>query len=111
MDIKDILALCNAGFTAEQIGRMMSAATPAAPATDANTTQSGPKPRPQLQIPQHPEATATVAEPAADKYTELLAAVNGLKDTLIKSNIVNASQPPARVDTVDSIINTMMGGK
>lgn len=102
MNINDILILCKAGFTAEQIGRM-SAAQPETPpvqtAPEVETPESATQEKEVVNVP----APASV-------NADLAAAIADLKQTIVSSNIVNSDQPAPKVDTVESIINSMIGG-
>lgn len=100
MDINDILVLCKAGFTAEQIGKMSAVdKPPVQPAPDVVTHEP---------VPQEKEVTNVPAP--ASVNADLAAAIADLKQTIVSSNITNSNQPAPRVDTVESIINSMIGG-
>ena len=101
MDINDILVLCRAGFTAEQIGKMSAV-------TETPPVQPAPEVTPAEPVPQEKEVT-TVPAPASVN-ADLAAAIADLKQTIVNSNITNSNQPAPEVDTVDSIINSMIGG-
>ena len=93
MNINDILILCNAGFTAEQIGKMIAVQpedTPAEPDKNGKDEITDPAP--------------------ASDIADLAAAIADLKQTIVNSNITNSNQPAPKVDTVESIINNMIGG-
>ena len=104
MDINDILTLCRAGFTAEQIGKMCSP-EPAAPAP---TAPAAPEPTPQGS----PEPAKTAqAEPAHDNIADkILAAISGLKETIVASNIAASNQAAPKEDTTESIFSALIGG-
>lgn len=103
MDINDILTLCRAGFTAEQIGKMCGPAQ-AAPAPTAPTA---PEPAPATQGDPEPAP----AEPAHDNFADkILAAISGLKETIVASNIAASNQDPPKADTTESIFSALIGG-
>lgn len=109
MNINDILILCKAGFTAEQIGKMSAVqpeTTPVQPETPP--VQPAPEVTPAEPVTQEKEVT-TVPAPASVN-AELVSAIADLKQTIVNSNIINSNQPAPKVDTVESIINTMIGG-
>lgn len=102
MNINDILILCKAGFTAEQIGKM-SAVQPETP-----PVQPAPEVTPAEPVPQEKEVISVPAP--ASVNADLAAAIADLKQTIVNSNITNSNQPAPKVDTVESIINNMIGG-
>lgn len=101
MNINDILVLCRAGFTAEQIGKM-STVTETPPAPGASTPTA-----PGASTPPAPGASTTTP---ANVNADIVNAIADLKQAIVNSNITNSNQPAPRVDTVDSIINSMIGG-
>ena len=106
MDINDILTLCRAGFTAEQIGQMGGTAQ----AAPAPTAPAAPEP---TQAPQgDPEpANPAPAEPAHDNFADkILAAISGLKETIVASNIAASNQAAPKADTTESIFSALIGG-
>lgn len=102
MNLNDILILCKAGFTAEQIGKM-SAVQQENPPVQSAPEVATPEPAKQEKEVVNPPA------PASDN-ADLAAAIADLKQTIVNSNITNSNQPAPQVDTVESIINTMIGG-
>ena len=99
MNINDILVLCKAGFTAEQIGKMSAAQPEAQPAPEVATSEPVKQEKEVVNVP----APASV-------NADLLAAIADLKQSIVSSNINNSNQPAPAVDTVESIINSMVGG-
>ena len=102
MNINDILILCKAGFTAEQIGKM-SAVQPETP-----PVQPAPEVTPAEPAKQEKEVINVPAP--ASVNADIVSAIADLKQTIVNSNITNSNQPAPKVDTVESIINTMIGG-
>lgn len=110
MNINDILVLCKAGFTAEQIGRMSATKSETPPVQPAPEEET---PEPTTQEKEEPttQEKEEVNVPApASVNADLAAAIADLKKTIVSSNIVNSDQPAPKVDTVESIINSMIGG-
>lgn len=109
MNINDILTLCKAGFTAEQIGKMSAVdKPPVQPAPDVATPEPAPDVATPEPVPQEKEVTKVPAP--ASVNADIVKAIADLKDTIVNSNITNSNQPAPRVDTVESIINSMIGG-
>ena len=107
MDINDILTLCRAGFTAEQIGKMCSPA-PAAPAPTAPAT---PEPQGNSEPANTAPAAPAPAVPAPDGFADkILAAISGLKETIVASNIAASNQAAPKADTTESIFSALIGG-
>ena len=103
MDINDILTLCRAGFTAEQIGQMCGPAQ----ADPAPTAQAAPEPAPAAKSDPEP----TTAVPAPDGFADkILAAISGLKETIVASNIAASNQAAPKADTTESIFSALIGG-
>lgn len=103
MDINDILTLCRAGFTAEQIGKMCGPAQ----AAPAPTAPAEPEPEPTAKSDPEPAP----AEPAHDNFADkILAAISGLKETIVASNIAASNQDPPKADTTESIFSALIGG-
>lgn len=122
MEIKDIIALANAGFSKEEIERIAasSLAEPAAdpaPAPDPSPAPaSAPAPDP-APAPAPAPALAPAPEPAEGvSADQMLAEILGLKK-LIQENNINNSQMPAQLSSAQqadaalaSIINPNRGG-
>ena len=102
MDINDILILCKSGFTAEQIGKMIAVQPETPP------VQPAPKVTPAEPDKKEKEVISVPA-PASDN-ADLVAAIADLKQAIVNSNITNSNQPAPKVDTVENIINNMIGG-
>ena len=110
MNINDILTLAKAGFTSDQIMRLVSVgvadderkASGASPEPASNASPApAPAPPEPAPAPAPQPMTAAAPEPAPG-YADLLAAINGLNSTIKKSNISASSQPAA--PTVDDIL-------
>ena len=103
MDINDILTLCRAGFTAEQIGQMCGTAH----AAPAPTAPAAPEPAPVPEGDPEPAPASPAPEGFADK---ILAAISGLKETIVASNIAASNQAAPKADTTESIFSALIGG-
>lgn len=115
MEIKDIIALANAGFSKEEIEKI-AASSLAEPAADPAPAED---PAPALApAPDPAPAPAPAPEPAEGvSADQMLAEILGLKK-LIQENNINNSQMPAQLTTAQqadaalaSIINPNRGGK
>ena len=97
MTFDDILALARAGFTLEQITKLLPiSGQGAAPATTPATA------------PATTPATAPATTPAQseDMFAKLLAAINGLNDRIVNNNITGANMPPQQ--TTDDILASII---
>ena len=106
MNINDILTLAKAGFTSDQIIRLVSVGVEdderkAPGASPEPASNASPAPAPAPPEPAPAPAPAAAPEPAPG-YADLLAAINGLNSTIKKSNISASSQPAT--PTVDDIL-------
>ena len=105
MYINDILSLCRAGFTAERIGKMC-VSEPAAPAP---TAPAAPEPAPAPAPKSDPEPATAVSR--SDGFADkILAAISGLKETIVASNIAASNQAAPKADTTESIFSALIGG-
>ena len=95
MNVKDIIALANAGFSAEQIAGLQ-AAEAAAPAPAPADPQPAPAPTPAPADPQPAPAPAPAPEPqpAPDPVAAMLQRIGVALDNLQAANIRNSEQPP-----------------
>jgi len=90
MNVKDIVALANAGFTAEQIAGLQ-AAEAAAPAPAPADPQ--PAPAPQEPAPAPAPTPAPEPQPAPDPVAAMLQRIGVALDNLQAANIRNSEQP------------------
>ena len=91
MNVKDIVALANAGFTAEQIAGLQ-AAEAAAPAPAPADTQPAPAPQEPAQ-PAPAPAPAPEPQPAPDPVAAMLQRIGVALDNLQAANIRSSEQP------------------
>ena len=98
MKIDDVVALAKAGFSADQITRMLSAAPDPEPA---------PAPEPDPALAPEPAPAPAPEDKRSSEYASLLEAINGLRGTIQKSNIGSSTQPerPSVDDILAEIIN------
>lgn len=89
MNAKDIIALANAGFTADQIAKIAQADEPApAPAAEPAPAQPAAKPAPAQQAP--------------FEYANLLDKMDNLVAQIQQSAILNSAQP--KEESADDIL-------
>ena len=104
MELKDILALVNAGFTRDDIMNLsgQSSPPPMEPAAAAEA------PTPAAAEPA-PEAPKPEPAPAAPDNSEVLAALKDLTQTIRKNAIMRdtmrPTEQPSAVDILASVIN------
>lgn len=87
MNVKDIIALANAGFSAEQIAglRAAEAATPAPAAADPQPAQA--------PAPADPQPAPADPQPAPDPVAAMLQRIGVALDNLQAANIRSSEQP------------------
>lgn len=91
--LSDVVALANAGFTAEQIAKMITAPAP----------QPAPAPAPQ-------PAPAPAPQPAqGDWFQEVLKQLGVIQQGIAQNNINQSQQPPAQ--TTDDILAEIIAPK
>ena len=97
MNAKDIIALANAGFTADQIAKIAQADEPApAPAAE-------PAPAPAAEpAPAQPAAKPAPAQQAHFEYANLLDKMDTLVAQIQQSAILNSAQP--KEESADDIL-------
>ena len=111
MEIKDILALANAGFTADQIARF-DAALKAEPEVAANNT-----PAPAQEQAQEPKEEAVQEQPKANPEADMMKAMMDRLDAFTQqmqqAAIRGSEQPPKQSvdDILASVINPPMKNK
>lgn len=114
MNINDLVALANAGYTKADITALLEAQTPAPVQTPAQTPAPAPAPASGV-VPAPPTANVPVYAPSPipvqtqqqapaqdDSINKMLAEMSLLRQDLQTSNIINSQQP--KVETVDDII-------
>nr|DAK86658.1 MAG TPA: hypothetical protein [Caudoviricetes sp.] len=109
MNVSDILTLAKAGFTAEQIGKLMTIDAP------APTLPVAPAPAPaQAPAPAPAPASAPASEPASaqddtsamfDKVFQQIANLTGIVQ---RGNIASAHQPEATTLTAEDVLSEII---
>ncbi len=96
MKIDDVVALAKAGFTAEQISKMLNDPAPEPKKTD-------PEPEPKKQDPEpEPKKQDPAPKTPDEGYKELMSAISGLSETIKTMNIYGSKQPESQ--SVDDIL-------
>ena len=114
MTYKDIIALANAGYTADQIGQLFQleqmpapTAAPAPAAAPAPTAAPAPAaPAPAAPAPAAPAPAAPVTTP---DYNAIMAELLGIKQAVQAGNIQQTQQP--LVLTPDDILANIIAPK
>ena len=105
MEIKDIIALVNAGFTRDEI---MTLTGPTSDPPTVAPEAAAEAPTPAAAAPA-PEAPKPEPAPAAPDNSEVLAALRDLTQTIRKNAIIRdtlkPSEEPSAVDILASVIN------
>lgn len=95
INLNDVLTLCKAGFTADQISGLINAEQ-AAPVQDP---QPAPAPDPQPAPAPDPQPA-----PAQDPYERIMQELTGLRQQIQNNNLGAAQQPPTQELTGDQIL-------
>lgn len=102
MEIKDIVALVNAGYTKSEISEMLSSA--------ASPEPSGPAEAPADPAPvreEKPAAPAAAAVPAVDN-SEVLSALKELTKTIQRNAILRDDLRPVKQETATEILGKII---
>lgn len=99
MTIPEIIALAQAGFSAQQIAAMAAAPAPAPDPAPAPAPAPVPKPAPA-------PAPAPAADPVADMLSKLGVQMTNLTSAIQSSNLLSAQQPQPQ--TADEILATII---
>lgn len=98
MDIKDIIALANAGFTAQQIATMATTAPAPAPAPT-------PVPAP---VPAPAPAPAPVPAPAPAPVDPIMEQLKALTTAVQTNAIINSQLPITQPETPEDILASII---
>nr|DAG36991.1 MAG TPA: hypothetical protein [Caudoviricetes sp.] len=98
MNYEDVVALAKAGFTADQIILMQHPQDPK-PAEPVPAEPAPAEPVPAEPAPAEPAAAPDLGKLIADGFEKL-------NETLVKTNLQQAQQPPE--ETVDDILATII---
>ena len=104
MEIKDIVALVNAGYTKSEISEMLSSATSPEPSGPAEAP-ADPAPVPEPVKAEAPAAPA--AAPAVDN-SEVLSALKELTKTIQKNAILRDDLKLVKPDTAEDILGKII---
>lgn len=101
MNVSDILTLAKAGFTAEQIGKLMTIAAPApAPAsTPASAPASAPAPA---------SAQASAPDDTKAQFDKVFQQIADLTGIVQRGNIASAHQPDVKPLTAEDVLSEII---
>ena len=101
MNVSDILTLAKAGFTAEQIGKLMTIDAPAPALPPAPAPASAPAPAPASAPAPAPDDTSAMF----DKVFQQIANLTGIVQ---RGNIASAHQPEATTMTAEDVLSEII---
>ena len=104
MEIKDIVALVNAGYTKSEISELLSSAASPEPSGPAEAP-ADPAP---VQEPAKAEAPAAPAAAAAVDNSEVLSALKELTKTIQKNAILRDDLKLVKPDTAEDILGKII---
>lgn len=96
INLNDVLTLCKAGFTADQISGLINAEQPAPDPQPTPASDPQPAPQPAL-VPAPQPAPAPAPQPAPanpDPYERIMQELGTLRQAVQAGNINGAQQPP-----------------
>lgn len=102
INLNDVLTLCKAGFSADQIAGMINAEkqTPAPQPAPAPDPQPVPAPDPQPAPAPDPQPAPAPEDP----YERIMQEITGLRQQIQNTNLGAAQQPPTQELTGDQIL-------
>ena len=104
MEIKDIIALVNAGYTKSEISELLSSAASPEPSGPAEAPAD---PAPVPEPVKAPAAPAAAAAPAVDN-SEVLSALKELTKTIQKNAILRDDLKLVKPDTAEDILGKII---
>lgn len=109
MEVKDIVALVNAGYTKSEISELLSSAslTSPEPSGPAEAPPADPAPVPETVKAEAPAAPAAAVAPAVDN-SEVLAALKELTKTIQKNAILRDDLKLVKPDTAEDILGKII---
>lgn len=113
MNVSDILTLAKAGFTAEQIGKLMTvdapaAALPTAPAsTPAPVQAPAPAPAP-APTPAPASASASAPDDTKAQFDKVFQQIANLTGIVQRGNIASAHQPEVQQLTAEDVLSEII---
>ena len=100
MNINDIIALAHAGFTAEQISKMVNIAPAPAPAP-APTPAPAPAPAPA-------PTPAPAPAPEQDYFAQIMSKLSSMQTAIQANNVHTLGQPIEKSLTTDDILASII---
>ena len=108
MDVKDIVALVNAGYTKSEISELLASASHTSPEPSGSVAPNAdPAPVPETVKEEAPAAPAAAAAPAVDN-SEVLAALKELTKTIQKNAILRDDLKLLKPDTAEDILGKII---
>ena len=101
MNVSDILTLAKAGFTAEQIGKLMQISAPAPAPAPAQAPAPAPAPAPAQAPAPAPAPAQDNTQAQFDKVFQKIADLTGIVQ---RGNIANARQPDSQPLTAEDVL-------
>lgn len=106
MEVKDIIALVNAGYTKSEISELLSSVTSPEPSGPAESA-ADPAPVQEPVKAEAPAAPAAAAAPAVDN-SEVLSALKELTKTIQKNAILRDDLKLVKPDTAEDILGKII---
>ena len=106
MEVKDIIALVNAGYTKSEISELLSSASSPEPSGPAEAP-ADPAPVQEPVKAEAPAAPAAAAAPAVDN-SEVLSALKELTKTIQRNAILRDSLPAVKQDAAEDILGRII---
>ena len=105
MNVSDILTLAKAGFTAEQIGKLMTidAPAPTLPTAPAPAPASAPAPAPAPASAPAP-APASAQDDTSAMFDKVFQQIANLTGIVQRGNIASAHQPEVQQLTAEDVL-------
>lgn len=101
MNVSDILTLAKAGFTAEQIGKLMQIGAPAPAPAPAQALAPAPAP---AQAPAQAPAPAPAPDNTQAQFDKVFQQIADLTGIVQRGNIANARQPESKPLTAEDVL-------
>ena len=105
MNVSDILTLAKAGFTAEQIGKLMTIDAPAPALPTAPAPASAPAPAPASAPAPAPAPAQDDTSAMFDKVFQQIANLTGIVQ---RGNIASAHQPEVATLTAEDVLSEII---
>ena len=111
MNVSDILTLAKAGFTAEQIGKLMTidAPAPALPTAPAPASAPAPAPAPaSAPAPAPAPASAPAQDDTSAMFDKVFQQIANLTGIVQRGNIASAHQPEVTTLTAEDVLSEII---